>query len=185
MKHGIQNKVLSSEIEEILDPATHNQTALGLIMDGVRLVRENTTRAVSSLETILYLIRPPDQEHTMENVLGPATLFETIRWPATLGFLAAILILCLILVIGLIRSSRCSLIFFSVMGLFCVIVCWLLSGIYLATTVAAGDFCMRPREYICRQVGDPVSNWKLNVIMLIEVQCSILFIFIYSGVQIM
>lgn len=78
--------------------------------------------------------------------------YESIRWPATLGFLTVLLLLCTILVIGVARSSRCALIFFSVFGLFGVIICWLLSGIYLASSVALGDFCMRPNDYLCRQV---------------------------------
>lgn len=80
-------------------------------------------------------------------------LYESIRWPATLGFLTILLLLCTVLVIGVARRSRCALIFFSVAGLFCIIICWLLAGVYLASSVAAGDFCMRPHEYMCRQVG--------------------------------
>lgn len=84
--------------------------------------------------------------------------YEAIRWPATLGFFTVLLLLCSILVIGVARSSRCALIFFSVFGLFGVIVCWLLSGIYLAGAVAMGDFCMRPNDYMCRQFGKVVST---------------------------
>lgn len=64
-----------------------------------------------------------------------------------------LLLLCTVLVIGVARRSRCTLIFFSVSGLFCIIICWLLAGVYLASSVAAGDFCMRPHDYMCRQVG--------------------------------
>lgn len=72
-----------------------------------------------------------------------------IRYPATLGLLAILIILCVILVIGVARNSRCNLIFFSVVGLFAAVVCWLLSGIYLASSVALGDFCMQPKSHIC------------------------------------
>lgn len=53
--------------------------------------------------------------------------------------------------IGVARSSRCALIFFSVLGLLGVAISWLLSGIYLASSVALGDFCMQPSVYICNQ----------------------------------
>lgn len=72
-----------------------------------------------------------------------------IRYPATLGLLAILIILCVILVVGVARNSRCYLIFFSVVGLFAVVVCWLLSGIYLASSVALSDFCMQPKSHIC------------------------------------
>ena len=86
------------------------------------------------------------------------------RWPATLAFLTILLLLCVILIIGVARSSRCSLIFFSVSGLLAVTFCWLLSGIYLSTCVALGDFCMKPNEYICNQV----SNIIILLILLIN-----------------
>jgi protein tweety len=79
--------------------------------------------------------------------------YEQIRWPATLGYLTFLLLLCTILVIGVARSSRCALIFFSVFGLLAVTICWLISGIYLSTTVALADFCMKPQEYLCSQVS--------------------------------
>lgn len=83
----------------------------------------------------------------------PAELFERIRWPATIGFLSFLLLLCVILVIGVCRNSRCSLILFSVIGLFGIIICWLLSGIYLASTVAIGDFCMQPTTHFCNKLA--------------------------------
>lgn len=81
--------------------------------------------------------------------------FEMIRMPATLTFLVVILILCVMLVIGLARSSRCTLILFSVFGLLSVTISWLLSSVYLASAIALGDFCMRPHEYICNQQKVP------------------------------
>lgn len=59
-----------SDLEDILDRPTFNQTALRTLLDNVRSVRENTTRAVSALETVLYLIRPPDQGDTLKQMLG-------------------------------------------------------------------------------------------------------------------
>lgn len=85
--------------------------------------------------------------------MQPAEFYESIRWPATLGYLTVLLLLCVILVIGVARSSRCALIFFSVFGLFGLIICWLLSGIYLASSVALSDFCMRPHDFMCGQAA--------------------------------
>lgn len=75
--------------------------------------------------------------------------------PATLGFLLLILVLCIMLTIGLIRSSRCTLILFSVVGLLSVTVCWLLSSGYLVSAISLGDFCTRPQEFICNQQKVP------------------------------
>lgn len=75
--------------------------------------------------------------------------------PATLSFLLLILVLCIMLTIGLIRSSRCTLILFSVVGLLTVTICWILSSGYLVSAIALGDFCIRPHEYICNQQKVP------------------------------
>lgn len=75
--------------------------------------------------------------------------------PATFGFLVLILVLCVMLTIGLVRSSRCTLILFSVVGLLCVTICWIISSGYLVSAIALGDFCTRPHEYICNQQKVP------------------------------
>ncbi|XP_031632317.1 protein tweety-2 isoform X2 [Contarinia nasturtii] len=157
LKHDIRSKVLMYDLEDVFERPTFNQTALKILLDNVILVRENTTRAVSSLETILYLIRTP-QHHSLKQVLGPSEIFEIIRYPATLGFLACLILLCVILVIGVARNSRCNLIFFSVVGLFGIIICWLLSGIYLASSVALGDFCMQPTSHLCNKFASEYPN---------------------------
>lgn len=59
-----------SDLEDILDRPTFNQTALRILLDNVRSMRENTTRAVSALETVLYLIRLPGQSDTIKQILG-------------------------------------------------------------------------------------------------------------------
>ncbi|KAJ6636227.1 Protein tweety-2 [Pseudolycoriella hygida] len=153
LKQDIRSKILMSDIEDLFDKPAFNQTAVKILLDNVRMVKENTTRAVSSLETVLFMLRPREEGNSLKHVLGLTEKYESIRWPATLGFLTVLLLLCTILVIGVARSSRCALIFFSVFGLFGVIICWLLSGIYLSSSVALADFCMRPNDHLCRQVA--------------------------------
>lgn len=53
-----------SDLEEIFDKATFNQTGLRIALDLYRLVKGNTTKAVSALETVfLYLTKgEPDQD---------------------------------------------------------------------------------------------------------------------------
>lgn len=61
------------DLEDVFDRPTFNQTALKMLLDNVLLMRENTTRAVSSLETILYLIRTPQQD-SLKQILGVSAL---------------------------------------------------------------------------------------------------------------
>lgn len=60
------------DLEDVFERPTFNQSALKILLDNLILVRENTTRAVSSLETILYLIRTP-QHHSLKQLLEVST----------------------------------------------------------------------------------------------------------------
>ncbi|XP_035779420.1 protein tweety-2-like isoform X1 [Anopheles albimanus] len=151
VKHNLKSKVVLSELEQIFEQPPHrpNVTAHYLLHDSVKMAKDNTTLAINALETIVYLTRPAYTDITLKSLLDTYEFYEELRWPITLGFLTFLLLLCIILMIGATRSSRCALIFFSVCGLLAVTVCWLLSGIYLASAVALGDFCMKPNDFIC------------------------------------
>ncbi|XP_058126799.1 protein tweety-2-like isoform X2 [Anopheles coustani] len=151
VKHNLKSKVVLSELEQIFEQPPHrpNVTALYMLHDTVKMAKDNTTFAINALETIVYLTRPAYTDITLKSLLDTYEFYEELRWPITLGFLTFLLLLCIILMIGATRSSRCALIFFSVCGLLAVTVCWLLSGIYLASAVALGDFCMKPNDFIC------------------------------------
>lgn len=81
--------------------------------------------------------------------------YELIRWPGTVAILALLLVLCAVLLVGVARHSRCALILFSVCGLLAVTGSWLMSGLYLSSSVAVGDLW-----YVC--VIQPCNrrNWQ-------------------------
>lgn len=68
-----------------------------------------------------------------------------------MAILALLLVLCAVLLVGVARHSRCALILFSVCGLLAVTGSWLMSGIYLSTSVAVGDLCIDPADYLVSQ----------------------------------
>lgn len=90
-----------------------------------------------------------------------------IRWPGTVAILALLLALCAVLLVGVARHSRCALILFSVCGLLAVTGSWLMSGIYLSTSVAVGDLCMDPADYL---VSEAPSELPTEV-LLYYTQC--------------
>lgn len=128
-----------------------NQTALTVMMEAAQLVTKNTTEAISGIDAGLYFIQPMQSDQLLKSLIDEYEFYELMRWPVTLGFLTFLLFLCTVLVIGVARSSRCLLIFFSVLGLFTVAICWLLSGVYLAVSVGVADFCVNPYQHICNQ----------------------------------
>lgn len=76
------------------------------------------------------------------------TFVERVRWPATFAFAFLLTIFCLILLCGLIRHSRCTLIMFSVLGLLALVLGWVLSSLYLGILVAGSDFCAEPDSFL-------------------------------------
>jgi len=74
--------------------------------------------------------------------------WELIRWPGTVATLALLLVLCAVLLVGVARHSRCALILFSVCGLLAVTGSWLMSGLYLSSSVAVGDLCISPADFL-------------------------------------
>ena len=151
LRSNLREKMMLTELYEIYDKPTFNQTGLSILLDSVRLVKENATLAVSGIDAALYFIRPAQSDEALKGLIDTFEFFEHLRWPVTLGFFTFLLFLCTVLVIGVARSSRCLLIFFSVLGLLSVAICWLLAGIYLASSVAIGDFCMQPYQHVCHQ----------------------------------
>lgn len=75
-------------------------------------------------------------------------LIERYRWPATLIFAVLLTLFCLILLCGLARHSRCTLIMFSVFGLLALVLGWVLSSLYLGLIVAGSDFCSEPDSFL-------------------------------------
>jgi protein tweety len=142
---------VSLQIDDLWDLPVSNTTGLAIMMDTAQMVTKHTRDAVSGIEAALYFIQPSQSDQLLKSLIDEYEFYELLRWPITLGFLTFLLFLCTVLVIGVARSSRCLLIFFSVLGLFTVAICWLLSGLYLATSVAVADFCVAPQQHICAQ----------------------------------
>jgi protein tweety len=138
------------EVEHLYAQAS-NITQFDMMMEMNRLVTNNLTEAMEGIKAAQYFINPDHSDRMLKSLIDEYEFYELLRWPITLGFLTFLLFLCTVLVIGVARSSRCLLIFFSVLGLFTVAICWLLSGVYLAASVAAADYCVAPDQHICNQ----------------------------------
>lgn len=128
-----------------------NMTQLDMMIEKNHMLTANLSEAIEGIKAARYFIQPDHSDRLLKSLIDEYEFYELLRWPITLGFLTFLLFLCTVLVIGVARSSRCLLIFFSVLGLFTVAICWLLSGVYLAASVAAADFCVAPEQQICNQ----------------------------------
>ncbi|XP_032454429.1 protein tweety isoform X2 [Nasonia vitripennis] len=139
-------------LKDLLDAPVTNKTILGMAYHVYDLIKFNESIVVN---------RTNDIRRPLGISLAPAIelveKIELYRWPVTMAVLSALLILCVVLLVGVARHSRCALITFSVFGLFAVITSWLMASIYLAGSVALGDLCVAPDEYISRAAPSPLA----------------------------
>ncbi|XP_034184492.2 tweety isoform X1 [Osmia lignaria lignaria] len=143
--------------DEFDDPVS-NKTMIELLLAALQSMKQNTSIAVNkSIE-----MRKPLTGISLAGAIGMGEKIEQLRWPITMAVLSALLVLCVVLLVGVARHSRCVLITFSVFGLFAVIVSWLMASLYLATSVALGDLCVSPDGYLTRAVPSTLASEVLS-----------------------
>lgn len=140
------------------DAPVSNKTMLGWLLAALNSMKQNTSIAVNRS----FEIRKPLSGISLAGAIGMGEKIEQLRWPITMAVLSALLVLCVVLVVGVARHSRCVLITFSVFGLFAVIVSWLMASLYLATSVALGDLCVSPDGYLSRAVPSTLASEVLS-----------------------
>ncbi|XP_043490689.1 protein tweety isoform X6 [Polistes fuscatus] len=145
------------------DAPVSNKTMLGLLLVALNSMKQNTSIAVNRS----FEIRKPLSGISLAGAISMGEKIEQLRWPITMAVLSALLVLCVVLVVGVARHSRCVLITwivfrFSVFGLFAVIVSWLMASLYLATSVALGDLCVSPDGYLTRSVPSTLASEVLS-----------------------
>ncbi|XP_017795183.1 PREDICTED: protein tweety isoform X1 [Habropoda laboriosa] len=143
--------------DEFDDPVS-NKTMLDQLLIAMQNMKQNTSTAVNQS----FEIRKPLSGISLAGAIGMGEKIEQLRWPVTMAVLSALLVLCVVLVVGVARHSRCVLITFSVFGLFAVIVSWLMASLYLATSVALGDLCVSPDGYLTRAVPSTLTSEVLS-----------------------
>uniref|UniRef100_A0A182M8X3 Protein tweety homolog n=1 Tax=Anopheles culicifacies TaxID=139723 RepID=A0A182M8X3_9DIPT len=154
-----------TELEDIFDQKTNNQTALTQLQQALLTAKGNITIAKNAANDI----RRPLVGLTLTDFLTKGDQWELIRWPGTVAILALLLVLCAVLLVGVARHSRCALILFSVCGLLAVTGSWLMSGLYLSTSVAVGDLCNDPADFLVHQAPHELPA----DILLYYTQCDI------------
>ncbi|XP_011265878.1 protein tweety isoform X2 [Camponotus floridanus] len=140
------------------DAPVSNKTMLGWLLVALNGMKQNTSIAVNRS----FEIRKPLSGISLAGAIGMGEKIEQLRWPITMAVLSALLVLCVVLVVGVARHSRCVLITFSVFGLFAVIVSWLMASLYLATSVALGDLCVSPDGYLSKAVPSTLASEVLS-----------------------
>lgn len=124
------------ELKVLLDgPLVRDVSIKTSLAQTVYFAKRNLTRTIRRV-TDIY-----DRLIDMNSVPTTISKVERIRWPTTFGLLGALAVVCLILIWGILRHSRCVLILFSVLGLLSLVLCWVITSVLLGITVAGSDFC--------------------------------------------
>ncbi|XP_015116545.1 protein tweety [Diachasma alloeum] len=147
-----------TSLRDDFDAPVSNKTAVSYLLKVWGYMAQNTTIAINRT----YEIRKPLSGISITREINLGEKIELFRWPITMAVLSTLLVLCVVLLVGVARHSRCALITFSVFGLFAVIVSWLMASLYLATSVALGDLCISPDGYLTRTVPSTLAAEVLN-----------------------
>eukprot|EP00096_Caligus_rogercresseyi_P005377 TRINITY_DN2074_c0_g1_i8.p1 TRINITY_DN2074_c0_g1~~TRINITY_DN2074_c0_g1_i8.p1 ORF type:complete len:636 (-),score=202.48 TRINITY_DN2074_c0_g1_i8:1182-3089(-) len=130
----------------------------GDLMNNVDLVFYNISEAQKAMKQIQFAISHQENPIDFREVTRWPEDLENIRWPATMALQGLLTLFCLLLFVGAIIHSRCILILFSVLGLFSIILLWLLSSIYITVSVATADFCYEPTPWVLHAIEDKVPR---------------------------
>lgn len=104
MKKKIQPQLTAMGDE--FDAPVSNKTMLGLLLDALNTTTQNTNIAVNRS----FEIRKPLSGISLAGAIGLGEKIEQLRWPVTMAVLSALLVLCVVLIVGVARHSRCVLI---------------------------------------------------------------------------
>jgi len=88
------------------DAPVSNKTMLGWLLAALNGMKQNTSIAVNRS----FEIRKPLNGISLAGAIGMGEKIEQLRWPITMAVLSALLVLCVVLVVGVARHSRCVLI---------------------------------------------------------------------------
>ncbi|XP_054706294.1 protein tweety-like isoform X2 [Uloborus diversus] len=171
--NSVQN--LSTKIESLLsDDVNHdlkkleglfvvipNATLQQVLELGLRQMADNVTIGLNKIHDINHKVDSINFRAFPEVI----DEVEFIRWLSTIGLLCLLIILCITLVWGVIKHSRCLLILFSVFGLLSVVICWVLVSLYVGICVAGSDFCLDPEPFLYQQTNGVVESGVMTYYM--------------------
>ncbi|KAI1303677.1 Protein tweety [Halotydeus destructor] len=139
---------------KLIGPLVRNYTVLNVLQEQLLHMRRNVTKGINRIGEMNQKIERLDLSFIPRNL----DLMEQIRWPATFGILGFLLFFCMLLFCGICRHSRCLLILFSVLGLLSLVICFVLTSLYLGIAVSGSDFCFDPKPFLHRQFNNVVES---------------------------
>ncbi|XP_023388521.1 protein tweety homolog 3 [Pteropus vampyrus] len=124
--------------------------------------RPEPLRAVQRLQSLLdtllgYAAAIPFWRNpavSLETLAEQVDLYDWYRWLGYLGLLLLDVAICLLVLVGLIRSSKGILVGVCLLGVLALVISWGALGLELAASVGSSDFCVDPDTYVTRMVDE-------------------------------
>jgi hypothetical protein len=108
----------------------------------------NHTRIeANSVQGYVEKINIKDSEGSLEDGIKLSESVEYFRWMINILVFCLYIFLLLMAFIGLLLKSRNVLIIAATIAVICSIFIWATTGIYIATSMVLGDFCINPDSY--------------------------------------
>ncbi|KAM9393137.1 protein tweety homolog 3 isoform 1-T2 [Pholidichthys leucotaenia] len=84
----------------------------------------------------------------LEELAAKIELFDWYRWLGYITLLLFDVLICLLVLFGLIRNSKGTLIGVCLFGVVALVISWVSLGLEVAVSVASSDFCFAPDTYV-------------------------------------
>ncbi|TNN68100.1 Protein tweety 3 [Liparis tanakae] len=100
---------------------------------------------------------------SLEELAVEIELYDWYRWLGYIGLLLFDVLICLLVLFGLIRNSKATLIGVCLFGVVALVISWVSLGLELAVSATSSDFCAAPDMYVM-EVADQfgVINRGMN-----------------------
>ncbi|OQR71863.1 protein tweety-2-like, partial [Tropilaelaps mercedesae] len=165
-------QILDNSIREDVDQISvafsaplPNATVRSMVRETLAHMRANISQSLAKTKDMNIKMKALD----LRNLPQWLQIIEFFRWPGTIGLQCSLIFICLLLLWGVIRHSRCLLILFSVLGLLSVVLCWVLVSLYFGLAVAGADFCFNPEPFFNRMAGhNPDERLAIEYYMTCE-----------------
>ncbi|KAG8523802.1 Protein tweety-3 [Galemys pyrenaicus] len=154
---GVQDRVwdTAAALNRTAEPSLQN-------LERQLAARPEPLRAVQRLQGLLekllgYTAAIPFWRNpavSLEVLAEQVDLYDWYRWLGYLGLLLLDVAICLLVLVGLIRSSKGILVGVCLLGVLALVISWGALGLELAVSVGSSDFCVDPDTYVTRMVEE-------------------------------
>lgn len=150
--HKTTNSTISKGLEEMT--SLYKSFSLHRTSRDFHVAAERAQQFARSIQSGLMDILRRLQNLDYMSFVSMAKKYETYRRLATWAAFFWFLVLCLILLAGIGRNSKCTLLMFCAFGIFSLVMSWLFAGVHLGVAVGMGDFCSDPNPVMESYVSD-------------------------------